>query len=279
MSASTAIGLVGESLKSLLEAEMQLTPTADVTLLAPDDNQGNRRINLFLYKVQESPFQRNMDWQVAMEDPSRLGPPPLSLNLFYLMTPYAPNDSDTGQTNAHAILGEAMRVFHQFPVIPDSHLADGLSEAREEVKITASELDLDELSKVWSTFSEPFRLTVPYEVSVVLIDQSAEEQRTMPERVRTIGVPGVEAPFQPPVIEDMQPSSGPAGTTITFTGRNLDAWQAYVTVGRQRVLDGAAIVGETFDATLPGDLTPGFHQLRVDVSGLTRTTFFFEVTP
>lgn len=279
MSASTAIALVGESLKSLLEGEMQLTPPADVTLLAPDENQGNRRVNLFLYKVRESPYQRNMDWQVAAGDPARLSPPPLTLNLFYLMTPYAQNDPDTGHTNAHAILGEAMRVFHQFPVVPDTHLATELQDAHEQVKITPSDLDLDELSKVWSTFSEPFRLTVPYEVSVVSIDQSADQQRAIPSRVRTVGVPDVAAPFLPPVIGDMQPLGGPAGTTVTFSGRNLDGWQAYVTLGRQQLLDGAQIAGDSFDATLPGGLTPGFHQIRVDVSHLARATFFFEVTP
>ncbi|MDN3522562.1 DUF4255 domain-containing protein [Halomonas ramblicola] len=279
MSASTAIGLVGESLKSLLEGEMQLTPATDVTLLGPDESHGNRRLNLFLYKVQESPFQRNMEWQVAPGAPGRLDPPPLTLNLFYLMTPYASNDPDTGHTNAHAILGEAMRVFHQFPVIPDAHLNAGLRDAREQVKITPSVLDLDELSKVWSTFGQPFRVSVAYEVSVVSIDQSAEQQRPLPERVRSIGVPEVVAPFAPPVLERMAPTSGPAGTTVTFTGRYLEGWQAHVALGRRRLVDGEAIEGRHFDATLPADLMPGYHQLQVDVAHLTRTTFFFEVTP
>ena len=50
MSVSTAIGMVSESLQNLLRGEMEFT--TKVTILAPDEGGGDRRINLFLYKVQ-----------------------------------------------------------------------------------------------------------------------------------------------------------------------------------------------------------------------------------
>ena len=56
MSASTAIGMVSESLRNLLVGEMTLGSAVNVTILAPDEASGERRINLFLYKVQENPF-------------------------------------------------------------------------------------------------------------------------------------------------------------------------------------------------------------------------------
>ena len=86
MSASTAIGMVSESLRNLLVGEMQLKPDVDVTILAPDESAKARRINLFLYKVQENPTLKNMDWKVKPDDPTQLVSPPLSLNLFYLLT-------------------------------------------------------------------------------------------------------------------------------------------------------------------------------------------------
>lgn len=279
MSESTAIGMVGESLKNMLEDEMVLTPNVRVTLLAPDESGGgNRRLNLFLYKVLENTHLRNEDWQVSRTDSTRLTPPPLSVNLFYLVTAYAPNDSDTGNVPAHEILGDGMRVFNEYPIVPSEHLVDGLSDAREQIKIMPSQLDLEELSKVWSTFSEPFRLSVPYEVSVVQIDQTPAQQRTMAPRVRSVGVPRVQAPWQPPGLDDMTPLQGPAGTTITFTGSNLDGWRAYVRMFGRRIADELAIEGNSFDVTVPADLPQGFHEVRVDISRLTRKTFFFEVT-
>lgn len=280
MSASTAIGRVSESLRNLLLAEMRLTPAVPVTILAPDEPGGGpRRVNLFLYKVQENPFLRNQDWQVNPADPGRLVPPPLSLSLYYLVTPYAGNDGALGNTSIHEILGEAMRVFYEFPVVPSEHLAGDLGDAREQVEVVQNGLDMEELSQVWSTFSQPFRLSVLYEASIVQLDPSPDRQRDLPRRVRTIGTPRVQAPFRPPRVDGMEPASGPAGTIVTFSGAHLDGWTAHVVLQRQRILDGAPVAGDSFQVALPPDLGPGFHELRVDVAHLYRGTFFFEVTP
>src|SRR5262249_51233216 len=121
MSASTAIGMVSASLRNLLVGEMHLSPAPDVTVLAPDEPGSNRRVNLFLYKLVENPYLKNQDFTVAPGTPNRLIPPPLSLSLFYLLTPYAPNDPLTGNATAHQILGEAMRAFYQTPPLPPTH--------------------------------------------------------------------------------------------------------------------------------------------------------------
>ena len=279
MSASTAIGMAGESLRALLEGEMLVDASVNVTVLAPDENGPNRRINLFLYKVVESPFFKNKDWEVSQSDPSRITPPPLTLNLHYLMTAYAPNDAETGNTNAHEILGEAMRVLHEYPVVPAEYLPAGLEDAREEIKVMQTAIDLDEITKVWSTFGQPYRVSVSYEVAVVQLDQSPETEQAMPPRVTAIGVPSVDAPFQPPQVTAIAPAGGAAGSNITFSGVNLDGWRAYVSVGGVRVADAQAIAGDSFDVVVPAALPSGFHQVRVDISRLHRTTFFFEITP
>jgi len=279
MSAATAIGMVSESLRELLIGEMTLDLKVNVTILGPDEGGGDQRVNLFLYKVEENPAFKNMDWQVKHDDPARLVPPPLALNLFYLMTAYAQNDDRTGNTTAHEILGEAMRVFHENPIVPQDYLEDGLDDATEQIRIFQNTLDMDELSQVWSTFKQPFRLSVVYTVSVVQLDQLPASERPMPRRVRSIGVPNVQAPFKPPVVDDIKPASGPADTEITFHGRHLAGWSAYVTVSRRPILDGKKLEEDEFTAKLPSDLPPGFYEVRVDISHLFRKTFFFEITP
>jgi hypothetical protein len=279
MSVSTAIGMVSTSLRSVLVGEMSLNPPVDVTILAPDEHGGDRRINLFLYKIEENPFLKNQDWMPKATDPSQLVPPPLSLSLYYLMTPYAPNDPQTGNATAHQILGEAMRVFYENAVIPSAYLDAGLKGAREALRITSSMLDPEELSRIWSTFGQPFRLSVLYQVSTVQLDMLAQKQQPLPKRVRHVGVPGVRAPFSPPLVLAMAPVSGAAGTTVTFTGQNLVGWQATTTIGGQAVLQGQALSGDTFSMVIPVGLLPGFYDVRVDISRLFRSTFLFEVTP
>lgn len=279
MSASTAIGMVSTSLRNLLVGEMRLTPAVDVTVLAPDETAGARRVNLFLYKITDNPFLKNQDWAVRPGNPPRLVDAPLSLNLFYLLTPYATNDPVTGNATAHQILGEAMRVFYENPTVPSAYLEPGLVGARELLQIASYALDPEELSRLWSTFSEPFRLSVLYQVSTVQLDRLAQNSRPVPERVRRIGVPGVRAPYQPPTVTELSPAAAAPGATITFTGAHLIGWRADVTVGDRHVLAGEPLDQDTFTATLPTDLTAGFYDVRVDVSALFRRTFVLEVTP
>lgn len=279
MSTATAIGMVSESLRDLLAGEMTLTPPVNVTVLAPDESGGNRRINLFLYKIQENPALKNLDWQVKRGEPTQLVPPPLSLNLFYLLTSYSPNQGQAGNSAAHEILGEAMRVFYENPIVPQDYLVDGLKDAKEQIKVVLNTLDMEELSQVWNTFTKPFRLSALYEISVVQLDMLSESERAMAKRVRKIGRPDVRAPFNPPVVESIEPVSGPVGTEITIRGENLSGWKAYVTVMRRQIIAGMNLTEDRFVMNLPGNLPPGFHEIRIDISHLYRRTFFFEVTP
>lgn len=278
MSQSTAIGMVSESLRNLLEGEMVLSPKPEVTILAPDESGSEHRVNLFLYKVQENPTLKNMDWQVKPGSPNQLVPPPLSLNLFYLMTAYKQNDPQTGNSQAHEILGDAMRVFYENSIVPYVYLSEGLKDSKEQIRIMLNTLDLDELSKVWATFTKAFRLSVLYEVSVVQLDMLPEKERAMAQRVRKVGVPKVGAPYHPPVIESMKPLKGTAGSIIRIFGKNFPGWKAYVYAAGKKILDALDLSRDRFKVTLPGDLLPGFYEIRVDISHLCRQTFFFEVT-
>lgn len=278
MSEATAIGMVSESLRNLLDGEITLIPKPNITVLAPDESGTEPRINLFLYKIQENPVLKNMDWQVKPGSPGQLVPPPLSLNLFYLMTAYKQNDPQTGNALAHEILGDAMRVFYENPIVPSPYLPDGLARGREQVKIMLNTLDMEELSKVWATFTKAFRLSVLYEVSVVQLDMLPASERAMAKRVRSIGVPGVECPYAPPVLKSIRPISGTAGSTVRVRGDNLAGRKAYVHVGGKKILDAFDIPTDNrFRFNLPGDLLPGFHEIRVDISHLCRQTFLFEV--
>ncbi|MEU5046261.1 DUF4255 domain-containing protein [Streptomyces griseorubiginosus] len=278
MSASTALGMVSASLRNLLLGEMRLSPAPDVTVLAPDEQSSTRRLNLFLYKLAENPFLKNQDFTVRPGSPEQVVPAPLSLTLSYLLTPYAPNDPQEGNAAAHQLLGEAMRVFHENAVVPPVYLDPVLADARERLQIAGNTLDPEELSRIWTTFSQPFRLSVLYQVSTVQLDRSTGTGLPLPKRVRRVGVPEVGAPFALPEVTAMTPAAGPAGTTLTFTGTHLDHRRGRVLVGDRPVTAGEP-TGDTFTAEVPDDLLPGFYEVRVDIARLFRRTFLYEVTP
>jgi hypothetical protein len=277
MSDATAIGLVGASLRTLLLNELGLTPMPKVTVLAPDETGDAPRLNLFLYRVMEHPFLRNQDWTPAPDDPQQLTAPPLSLTLTYLLTPYAPNDPVTGNTAAHQLLGAAMRVFYEHPEIPEPYLEPGLVGAKERLRIVGDTFDPEALGRLWTTFTEPFRLSVAYQVSPVQLDVAAAP-RPLPRRVERTGVPDVRAPFVPPLVTAMTPERGPAGTVLTFTGAHLTGWRGHVWVGGRLVAQDLPLTDDRFTAVLPAGLPAGLYDVRAEVSGLFRRTFVFEVT-
>lgn len=271
---STTIGKITESLRNLLVGEM--VPVTNVTLISPGDTSGNnKRVNLFLYRIIENPHLNNRDWLPKKGTTNQLVYPPLALNLCYLMTPFAPLDPQTGLADAHGLLGEAMRVFHENAILPQSYLESGLQEG--EVKVTLLPLDLEQLSKIWTALNKDFRLSVAYEVSYVEVP--AKEERPLPKRVAQVEL-DVRAPFKPPVLQAMSPISGPVGTTLQFTGAFLRGWKATVRVGdKVAVEDKMLFEDQSFTAPVPAGLTPGVYEVEVNVANLSRLREVFEVVP
>ncbi len=268
------IDLVSESLRTLLEEEM--TSPAAVTLLSPaDSSTAQRRVNLFLYLAQPNPQLRNRDWIPSRTDPTQLAPPPLALTLHYLLTAYALPDELTGQTGAHALLGDAMRVLHEHAIVPQSRLENGLREG--EVKVTLQLGDAETLTKLWTSFSEPFRLSALYEVSFAEIP--SDVRRPVPSRVRDTALT-VTAAGGSPVVTGFAPRSGAAGDELEVTGKQLAGWTATVRIGGVRTGDDAPLRhDERFSVTVPATLVPGTYEVEVDVGGLADFRAGFEVTP
>ena len=79
-----------------------------------------------------------------------------------------------------------MRVFHEWPVVPEDALDEDLLDATEQLRIVQVPLDPESISRVWSTFEAPYRLSVAYEVSVVQLSQSPATQLGLAPRVRSL---------------------------------------------------------------------------------------------
>src|SRR5947208_4063031 len=89
MSDFTAIAGVSRSLRRLLRDRM--SDPVPVTIAPPDvtvTGITDRRINLFLFQVQENAQLKNQEIP-GQGHPGSYGRPPLSLSLFYLLTAFS----------------------------------------------------------------------------------------------------------------------------------------------------------------------------------------------
>lgn len=141
------------------------------------------RLCLFLYQVSENPYLKNME--MNKKDEKTLKYPDLVLDLHYMMIPYeAPKpsgeDAKTERTKAeHHVLALAMQIFHNNGILRDPILKGGLTGKGLNIRLTTNPVPLDEMTKLWQAFqSKPYRPSICYVVSPIIIESGREIQRT-----------------------------------------------------------------------------------------------------
>jgi hypothetical protein len=285
----TVIEAVGRTLAELLNTEMEnpvhvtiASPGEDYGVAVGTDGQelGPSRINLFLYRIEESPFSKNNDW-VATGDGTQI-PYPLTLNLYYMLNIFTPDKSSN--LDEHRILGDVMRVFHANPIIDPFYFEGTLNPNEpplglpwEELHVVSHSLPLEELAAVWHAINKPYRLSVVYEVSVAMIAPPAHRSR----RVRRVEVTHVTAqPFQGrPVIRDISPRRGYAGDLLTIRGEGFESPFLKIFFDDSEVKPESKAAGELV-IRLNDKLPPGLYPLKVcNEEGCSDTQQFEEMSP
>lgn len=300
MSDYTALGGVSRSLRTLLQDRMGIPPlpsgftTVPVTIGTPDEDDDVEvpRVNLFLYRVTENRFYKNQEIP-GHGHPAAYGRPPLTLDLHYLVTAYG-QTKETGaqfsdETLAQWLLGSAMRVLHDYPVITeDLENGDGnpildpsLLGEFEQVKLCLEPLSLEDLTKAWTALTIPFRLSAAYTVSVVQIESQGPRRYPRPVGPLPDAGPRVTVvTFRPPRIDqirvrrqdlpaDTQPSLVPyarIGDRLVLLGTAFVKDETMVRIGPVDVTPEAdpGITNERLEVTIPddGELQPGAQPVR-----------------
>ncbi len=174
----TVIGDVGETLITLLKEHMSdLITETTIVLFSPGESPDSAeiRLMLFLYAIRENEHLKNH----TVPNQNILQPQmqPLSLDLYYMLTPYPSDAGDltTRTKDAHFILGRAMRIFYDYSILKGSILQGNLSGTNAEIRVVQTTLSIEEISQIWNTIKDTFyRLSVFYLVSPVNIDATSE---------------------------------------------------------------------------------------------------------
>jgi len=217
--------------------------TVLVSAVAPDIVQGTLgtsgtsplRVNLFLHQVTPNAAWRNEGFpSVGADGATRLTNPPLALDLHYLLTAYASED-----TEAEALLGTAILLLHENPVLPRAEIrsalaglsstaplaqvlsSSGLADQIEMIKIAPATLGKEEMAWLWTALKADYRPTFPFQVSVVLIQPQLPTAASLPVLSRAItaqpSVPAAQLLLQLPAG---QQTAAP-GDTVVLSGDTL----------------------------------------------------------
>jgi hypothetical protein len=172
MSNYTVIAEVSKALRNILwkafsgdGVTQRIMGSSDGAIVFSNPTEAARdsanRLSLWLYRVTENEYVKNQPMRRASTGNAEQFPP-LALNLYYLLTPFA-----TSVESDHLLLGKAMTTLYDHAttvlVEPESGIA-------EELHIVLCRLTLEEFTRIWEARMEPYRLSVCYEVRVTRLD-------------------------------------------------------------------------------------------------------------
>jgi hypothetical protein len=213
-----------------------------------------------MYNVVVNAAWRNQDLprRDVNGQPSR---PLLPLNLYYLIS--ACEDS---QRDAHLKLGRAMLLFHDDPTLKNFSSTSGIKNQADPIRVTQYPLNIDEMSKLWSSFQTAYRPSVAYEVGVVLIESEIPDTSPLPVLRRGARNRGWDSTTSlPPSLTSvrfqapMQPGAR-LGETVTVLGQNLrQAGDVAVEFRHPRLEDPfvlpitSSVADEEVSVTIPDD--------------------------
>ena len=275
MSDFRAIGGVSASLRRLLQDRMEVP--VDITIAPPDviiSGAMEKRLNLYLYQVAENGYLKNQEIP-GRDHPGAYGHPPLSLDLHYLLTAHGGSETaPDSDLEAQQVLGDAMRVLHDLPVVTDQLtitrpavgtvgdpiLDTSLLGEFEQVKVGLQPVTLEDFSKIWTALPEAnFRRSVAYEVSVVQIESQRPRRFPRPVGEPPPAGPRVFAvPFRSPQISEIR---------VRRPGDSSDVERAfaYARINDTLIVRGRNFASDTTRVMLSGvDATSQITALRDD---------------
>jgi hypothetical protein len=245
--------------------------------VAPGDEPSAPQARVFLYNVQPNGAWRNSDLPTRSSGGREINRPQAALDLHYLLT------FQGGQSalEPQLLLGAAVNELHANPVVSREEIqnvitdtalapllgASDLDEQPELVRFTPLLLDLEALSKLWSVlFQIPYRLSVAYQASVVLISPDTMPRPVLPVSERRLLVTTFRRP-RIDRVDNVDNPGGPmlVGTTLRLLGSQLRGDITNVLFGALPVIPASEnVTDRKIRIAIPVNVQAGLIGVRVE---------------
>ena len=209
MSSPLSIASVTSVIKSTLENGLVMHGATAVvgelavTALPPDriatGADERSQLNIYLYRITPNTAWRAIPASGASGATGNgARPVPLSLDLHYLLTAYGERDY-----HAETLLGSAMELLHETPVLTRETIAPTLAalaerggssgagapifadviESIDRITLSPEFLSMEEMTKLWSALQARYRLSATYQASVLMRAASDANQPAQPSQL------------------------------------------------------------------------------------------------
>jgi len=211
MSNYLAIATVTATLQRILQSSIQVdVDGARVTTVRPDRLNSavpEAGVNVYLYEILLNTAWRSTDLRNRHSDEKYSKRSQIGLDLSYLLTNYG----NEVELEPQRLMGSVIRTLNSnstftpemiretladstFTFLADSNLAEQI----EAIGISPLDLNVEEISKIWSVFFQtPYSLSMAYKVSLVLIESGDLVKKPLPIRSLQPHV----TPYQPAISQ------------------------------------------------------------------------------
>ncbi len=156
-----------ENLRAALTPDIIKSPDG-IGLCSPDD-RGDIRLGIFLYEIERSDEVRRNE-MVNLDEVTQ-GYIPIYLTLSYMFTAYTPGDIRYRMYEEQKILGRVVQYFSDYPWMYAMD-TDPNSLNSVDMRVDLLKVDSEERSKIWTFPNIPYKLSVFYRVTPVVIDSA-----------------------------------------------------------------------------------------------------------
>ncbi len=172
----TALMEAGSALVEMLRDNLTPEPLADremISLCSPHESENNQ-LTLYLYHIEEEGPNMNAGYYQVDRDVQRIRPARYTLR--YLVTAHSKAPAQMKEAEQHRIIGAALQVLRDNPVIPARYLSGSSAEEQAELHVLIERTPLEQILKIWNNNSKDYRLSFVAMVTGVTIRSRRERK-------------------------------------------------------------------------------------------------------
>lgn len=98
--------------------------------------------------------------------------PPTQYEVFYIFSVVSKAENASRAVDEQRIFGKLLQVVNDNRILPKKYMPDSLKLSDEDVFIEMISMELDHKIKIWSMFSEPYKLSAFFSVKPIVIESS-----------------------------------------------------------------------------------------------------------
>lgn len=178
------ISEVSRAIVDLLQAELVPEPVAQAEQIGACDphERGNFVVGIHIYDISEAGETRATA-PIPQPD-GTMRNPPIALNLSMMVSVASKAEMETRALDELTILGRVIQVLEDNKRLPEQYMPPALRSAGEVIHISNVPMELEEKTKIWTMFSESYKLSVFYKIGPVLLESAVVTEPAV--RVREI---------------------------------------------------------------------------------------------